>query len=262
MIDLSFVRVIGSEPGCLSFPVTARLSAFGAVDGYIRLSTTGADSWPAVDIDNDGRPDQAATLWVFLRINGQWYATGAERLRPSQVNGMKPQGSPATLIGGGWLYDVARWGIMAGYNPDPGESVGIMVVAGSTRSDNQTPVKARTNILEVAWPGAAGADPCQVRWNENDNPPGPMPLPPLPPPVDEMLRERITALEVRVNSLQELLAELAGITKGVNGHVASLAEIVKGLEERLATAEQRIPTTFRGTASVYGVKVPVSGTLA
>jgi hypothetical protein len=257
MIELSFVRVIGSDPACLLFPVTARLNVFGAVDGYIRLSTTGTDSWPSVDIDNDGRPDQAATLWVFLRINGQWYATGAERLRPSQVNGMKPQGSPATLIGGGWLYDVARWGIMAGYNPDPGESVGVMVVSGSTRSDNQTPVKARTNILEVAWPGAVGADPCQVRWTENVPVPMP-PSPPLPPPADETLR----ALEARVNGLQAQLAEAVEFITSTSRHVSTLAEIVKGVEGRVTHAEERIPTTFRGTASVYGVKVPVTGTLA
>jgi hypothetical protein len=114
-----------------------------------------------VAIDESGVPSQSATLWVLEQIGGIWYATGAERLRPEQLNGDKPSGQPPTVIGHDWLYDPARWGPMAYYNPAPGEIMGVMLVAGSTRSDNQTPLKARTNPLWIHWPSAQGLNPAQ-----------------------------------------------------------------------------------------------------
>lgn len=151
--NLQDVTVLGSNQACLQFPAVATLDRFALDGASMLLATTGTADWPAVPVDaNDNTPSQVATLWVFLRIGGQWYATGAERLKASQVNGSKPEGDPATLIGRDWLFDQNRWGVMAGYNPSPGEQVGVMVVSGSTRSDDQTPVRERSNVLMVAWP--------------------------------------------------------------------------------------------------------------
>jgi hypothetical protein len=180
-IDLNKVKVEGSDPACLAFPVQASFDAFGLVPGSMTVRTTGTAHWPAVSIDG-GPPSQSGTLWVFLKIAGQWYATGAERLRPAQVDGVKPEGSPTDLIGTGWLYAADRWPHMSGYNPAPGELVGLCVVAGSTRSDNQTPYKARTDVILVPWPGAEGRYPCPIVWSETGvippAPPGPEPPPP------------------------------------------------------------------------------------
>lgn len=161
--------VYGSNPACLDFPATGVFHAFGFMPGFMTIQTTGTEHWPMVDIDGNG-PSQSGTLWVLESINGLWHATGAERLRPEQLNGDKPEGSPATAIGEDWLYDPMRWGPMAGVNPRPGEIVGLLVVAGSTRSDDQTPLNARTNPLWVHWPSSAGANPCDrvtdagLRW--------------------------------------------------------------------------------------------------
>jgi hypothetical protein len=154
--------VWGSDPACLNFPPTGRLDSWGLVPGTMSIATTNCDHWPAVVIDETGNPAQNATLWVLEQIDGIWYATGAERLRPEQLHGDKPSGQPPTVIGQDWLYDPARWGPMAYYNPAPGEIMGVLLVAGSTRSDNQTPLKARTNPLWIHWPSAQGANPAQV----------------------------------------------------------------------------------------------------
>lgn len=151
---LADVQVIGS-PDVRSFPVRATFEAIGINDDHISIASSGTGYWPAVSIDG-GDPVQSATLWVFVRINGTWYATGAERLRPTQLNGDKPDGPPSTLIGNGWLYDGGRWGGLAGYNPKPGELVGMMLVAGSTRSDDNCPVKERSDIVFFAWPDDRG----------------------------------------------------------------------------------------------------------
>lgn len=153
--------VWGSDPACLDFPASGRFDSFGIVPGTMTIATTNCEGWPAVSIDG-GAPSQSATLWVLECIDGVWYATGAERLRPEQLNGTKPTGEPPTVIGQDWLYDPARWGPMAYYNPAPGEIMGVLIVAGSTRSDNQTPVNARTNPLWIHWPAAAGKNPAQL----------------------------------------------------------------------------------------------------
>jgi len=181
MIDLAHVRVVGASRRILDFPITARLSGWGWDRNAMFIRSDGADHWPAVPVEPGGEPAQAATLWVFLNIGGIWFATGAERLRPNQVNGSKPEGSPATLIGEDWLYDPNRWKEMAGYNPVPGEHVGVMIAAGSTRSDDNTPVQERSNILVIAWPDALGQNPCTVVWTEGQPTPVPGPEPPPAP---------------------------------------------------------------------------------
>lgn len=224
-IPVSQVTVVGSSAAVLGFPATATFDSFGLVPGTMTIRTSGTAAWPAVAIEPNGAPVQSGTLWVFLHIGGQWYATGAERLRPSQVNGGKPEGSPTDLIGAGWLYDVNRWGRMAGYNPVPGEIVGVMVAAGSTRSDNNTPVKERTNILAIQWPEANGANPVTVVWREGDTPlpdpptlPPTPPTPPTPPPTPPATTPQLDRIEAGV---QEIRGEVQAIHQSLEAHRAA-----------------------------------------
>lgn len=162
---LETVTVIGSSERILKFPATAVWKRLGIHRNGLLTIIDPRHAWPAVAIDDSGNPAQTATLWIFLSIKGQWYATGAERLRPNQISGdLKPEGSPATLVGEGWLFDEGRWGPMARYNPLKGEIVGFMVVAGSTRSDDNTPIEERTPIVFFPWPDEDGADPVEVLW--------------------------------------------------------------------------------------------------
>ena len=41
---------------------------------------------------------------------------------------------------------------MTGYVPPPGQLVGFMVVAGSTRSDNNVAVRERSGVVLVQFP--------------------------------------------------------------------------------------------------------------
>lgn len=166
-INTGTVTIEGTgAPAVFGFTKTASFLSFGIVPGTMFISSSGTDSWPAVSIDA-GPPVQKATLWVLEYINGAWYAAGAERLRPEQVNGSKPEGNPSTVIPNDWLYDSGRWPTMAHYKPHPGQRVGLMLVAGDTRAPgNNTPVMERSNIIEVAWPTATGANPATVLWTE------------------------------------------------------------------------------------------------
>lgn len=164
-IDLQHVSVLGSSPRILSFPANAKWNRLALPGDALVIDITTNQHWPPVAID-ENHPSQSATLWIFEFIGGVWYATGAERLRPEQITGTaKPEDMPLSrLVAEGWLYDPNRWGVMAGYNPQPNEVVGFMVVAGSTRSDDTTPVEERTPIVFFPWPSNAGADPVNVQW--------------------------------------------------------------------------------------------------
>ena len=144
---LSDVTIV-SSPDVRSFPVTSRITELSFRPGTIHVDHTLRGTWPPVVIDPDGTT-QEATIWVFFRIGGRWYGTGGERLRPNQTD--KALDNPSAL-GPDWLYDPNRWGVMTGYVPSPGELVGFMVVAGSTRSDDHVIARERTGVILVPFP--------------------------------------------------------------------------------------------------------------
>lgn len=145
--DLANVTIVGS-PNVLGWPVTSRITSLGFSPGNIHLEHTRRGTWPPVVIAPDGTT-QESTLWVFFNINGRWYGTGGERWRPFQTDKALTKASD---IGPGWLYDPSRWGPMANYVPRPGELVGFMVAAGSTRSDANVAVAERSAVVLIPFP--------------------------------------------------------------------------------------------------------------
>jgi hypothetical protein len=145
--DLANVTVVGS-PNVLGWPVTSRITSLWFGGGNIHVDHTRRGQWPAVVIAADGTT-QESTLWAFFNINGRWYASGGERFRPGQLD--KGLSQPSA-IGPGWFYDPARWGPMTNYVPRPGELVGFMVAAGSTRSDANIAVAERSAVILVPFP--------------------------------------------------------------------------------------------------------------
>lgn len=144
---LSEVTIVGS-PEVRDFPITSRITSLSFRPGTLHIDHTRRGMWPPVQIDPDGTT-QEATVWIFFHIEGRWYGTGGERLRPNQTDKMLENPS---VIGPDWFYDRSRWGLMAGYVPAPGERVGFMIVAGSTRADSQTPVRERTGVVVIPFP--------------------------------------------------------------------------------------------------------------
>ena len=142
---LGYVQIVGGSPDVRNWPITSRLTSLRFEPGNIHLEHTKLGQWPGVDI---GGALQESTLWVFFRIGGQWYATGGERWRVGQTD--KALSAPSA-IGPGWFYG-SQWAPMTNYVPMPGELVGFMIVAGSTRADSRAPVQERSAILLIPFP--------------------------------------------------------------------------------------------------------------
>lgn len=145
---LADVTVV-SSPDVRGFAVTSRITSLSFRPGTIHIDHERRGMWPPVVIDESDGTTQEATIWVFFHIGGTWYATGGERLRPNQTEKALPNPSS---IGNEWLYDPGRWAAMTNYVPSPGDLVGFMVVAGSTRSDNHVIVSERTGFVLVPFP--------------------------------------------------------------------------------------------------------------
>jgi len=155
----SKVRVIGGSPDVRSWPVTSTITSLSMSGGTFHIDHTKRCGWPGVDI---GGALQEATIWMFEKIGGQWYGTGAERLRPCQAD--KGLARPSE-IATGWFYS-AQWAPMSGYVPARGETVGFMITAGSTRADANAPVRERSGVVLIPWPGDGGGSWPPFLWRE------------------------------------------------------------------------------------------------
>jgi hypothetical protein len=157
--SLSNVRYVGGSPNISNWAVTSQLTSLELGGGAIKIDHTRRCSWPGVDM---GGAIQEATIWIFQKINGQWYGTGGERLRPCQNE--KQLGRPSE-IWSGWFYNDS-WAPFPGRVPAVGQPIGFMITAGSTRADNNAPVHERTGIKFISWPGDGGGRYPGWLWEE------------------------------------------------------------------------------------------------
>jgi len=257
-IDLATVKIVGGAEGVRGFNPTASLDSFEVKRGGMTIRTSATAGWPAVAIETGGEPVQSATLWVCTRPQGAWVCAGAERLRPNQLNGTKPEaedpGAVETLIGGGWLYDSGRWKEMAGYNPAMNTPIGVFIASGSTRSDEQYTVHERTKLQIRTWPTG------ELLWTEGqDAPVPPVVVPPVVPPAPQDLSEifrRLDALDARLSALA------AGVPADQKPAVELLQNDVADLSRRLNETEaKKIPVGCDVKATLFGFKVSVGCTL-
>lgn len=106
----------------------------------------GPNAWPFV-IGSEGGEIQF-TLWVVLKINGQWMAVACIRCISRAPNDNYVPTGP-TLVPGqlpnNWYY-FAPWPV-GGYQPQPGEPVGWFLTSGDQRRGDIHTIMERTNIV-------------------------------------------------------------------------------------------------------------------
>jgi hypothetical protein len=115
------------------------------------VESTRQEAWPDVRPPGWDGP-LLYTLWIVLKINGQWYTSGCIQY----WRGLWENGGPVAQYGQNWYYDPARWGPMAGYQPSPGEQVGFFITAGDARNNGVSILKERSNVVVVPFPSGGG----------------------------------------------------------------------------------------------------------
>jgi hypothetical protein len=160
--ELSNVTIVGS-PDVRGFAITSRITSLAFRSGGVRVEHTRRGQWPPLVTASDGTT-QEFTLWVFFNIGGRWFGSGGSRWRPGQTETALARPS---AIGTAWFPDPSKWGLMANHLPRPGELVGFMIVAGSTRSDANVAVAERSPVVLVPLPqdGIAAMFP-PFAWEE------------------------------------------------------------------------------------------------
>jgi hypothetical protein len=58
--------------------------------------------------------------------------------------------TPPDYVGQNWFYD-ARWAPIVGYQPQPGETVGLFVVQGNQRDGQDLTPTERSNVAFTPW---------------------------------------------------------------------------------------------------------------
>jgi hypothetical protein len=91
------------------------------------------------------------TLGMCVNISGQWYCSAVVQFWYGRD--LSASGIPGN-VSFEWFYDPARWGPMAGYQPQEGEIVGLFACAGNCRNNDagdRSYIKERTNVAFVPW---------------------------------------------------------------------------------------------------------------
>src|SRR5262249_7424013 len=117
------------------------MSDFVVVDFDKRQSP---DRWPESGFGTGGLQ---YTLGMCFNLGGQWYCSAAIQFWDGRE---LEAGGRVDEIGINWYYD-ARWGVMAGHQPAPGELVAIWVAQGNLRDSGKTSVKERSNFVVVPF---------------------------------------------------------------------------------------------------------------
>lgn len=152
-INLNQAGVYNSPADIASWPVTAKLTSItmqpsASPAAGLSVTFTTQNTWP-----NTPPPGFAGgiqyTVWAVVKINGLWYTSGFIEM----WQGRPSTGAPILSdFARNWAYD-ARWGPMAGHQPQAGEQMGFFLSAGDARGNSApTSLRERTNVVVVSLP--------------------------------------------------------------------------------------------------------------
>jgi hypothetical protein len=157
--SMSQATIVNSPYDLATWGETAKITAISFNPDYFLVDFDKRDSpdrWPDTPFGTEGGSLQY-TLGMCLNIRDHWYCSAVVQFWFGREFGAS---SPPWLVHESWFYD-ARWGPMAGYQPQDGEIVGIFVCAGNCRNNtagDNSYVKERSNVAFVPWANGGGAD--------------------------------------------------------------------------------------------------------
>jgi hypothetical protein len=148
--SLSQATMVSSPFDFANWGETAKITNVTFYNDYFAVDfdrRDGPDRWPDVPF---GSGSLQYTLGLCGNIRDHWYCSAAIQFWYQRDLGAS---APPRDISLEWFYD-ARWGPMAGWQPQDGETVGVFVCAGDCRNNDagdRSYVKERSNVVFVPW---------------------------------------------------------------------------------------------------------------
>jgi hypothetical protein len=149
--SLSQATMVSSPFDFANWAETAKITSVTFYNDYFAVDfdkRDGPNRWPDTPF-GDGNLEY--TLGLCGNIRDHWYCSAAIQFWYGRDLAAS---APPRDIGLEWFYDGARWGPMAGWQPQDGETVGIFVCAGNCRNNDagdRSYVKERSNVAFVPW---------------------------------------------------------------------------------------------------------------
>jgi hypothetical protein len=150
-INLNTATIHNSPGDVANWRVTTTLSRLDLLPSGAHVVFDKQSSWPEV-VPPGWSGGLQYTLWIVLKINGQWHASGCIEY----WRGLYENGGPVSQYALNWYFDAIRWGPMTGHQPATGEQVGFLVTSGDARNNGPSSVKERSNVVLVSFPSASG----------------------------------------------------------------------------------------------------------
>lgn len=231
-------------PDLSQFTVTTRISRVNITLNGVEVifdRRDGASRWPDNTTPGWSGPLQYS-LGLCEQTDGVKWTCSApiETWFGNNIIGGPIQSQDPPQIAKNWFYD-ARWGALAGYQPSPGDKLGIFVVAGDSRN-SFNPVKERSNIVLFTLP----APDTTTSFNYGVTPPAPTPVPvpspsptPNPGPITSgdytaVLQEILAAEKALLVSQDQLLIVAKDTNSQVSEMNRTLGDTIKSISTFLA----------------------------
>jgi hypothetical protein len=141
---------IYASPDPSSWPRTTTITSGDVFANFQFSKKDGGGRWPDVVPPGWAGPLQY-TIWLFMRVNNQWCASGIVQAWYGRVNPSDISIACQNQIARNWVYG-AQWGPMMRRQPRVGEEIGFMVTAGNQRFQNDRIVQERSNIVFCNMP--------------------------------------------------------------------------------------------------------------
>lgn len=259
--EFPFTRaiVVNSPPDITSWPITAGITSvrFSPPVGWVvdfdrRLS---GNPWPSVIYPGFTGPLQY-TLGLCRKLTPSWVCSSVVEFWQHRIEEEGPHSaSGPNEIAKEWFYD-GRWGALAGWQPVPGEEVGVYIQACDGRNLAATPpgcTPQRTAARLVKW-GVDVGPPVVVDPPHTDPPhtdPG-QPQPTQPPNTTGLVTseqaERMFAnMTAQINAL---VVQLQAVDDRVKKHDEDPTVVRKFLSSPLGIAIMSIAGTYITTHQV------------
>lgn len=139
-----FSDVIWIDPDVSSWPATAQVSV-NVSGSTLAVTDSKRDVWPGRfhTVLNNNCCNRS--LWIFIKLQGQWYATTFEFMRVGQIN------KNAEAVNGGQMKRPPFLNGSFLWQPAEGEVYGFMT-SGMARFDlNNVNVRERSNVALYRW---------------------------------------------------------------------------------------------------------------